>query len=303
MAISESIACDQGAEVDSAQGAGTRRPRKILVRQLQESDSEAAVTLLTRGFWDRTPDYWRRALARLRDRQLPGPYPRFGYALVDSDELVGVLLLIFSRSDDGNIRANVSSWYVEPDYRLYSNMMLAPALSRFPEATFINVSPSPHTLQTIGVQAFEAHVKGTFVSLAALAVPRPSARISECAANAGEDATMLETHAALGCLSLEVTYRGAVHPFIFLPRLAHRSGVKFAQLIYCKSMEDFVLLAGPLGRWLLKKGFLFVILDANEPVKGLFGRYFAGRKVKVFRGPVRPRLGDLTHTELVLFGP
>jgi hypothetical protein len=299
----ETIASGRQINAEASLNDGAGFQRKIFVRQLVESDAEAAVTLLSRGFWDRTPDYWRRAMARLGDRPLPGPYPRFGYGLVDSDVLVGVLLLIFSRTDDGNIRANVSSWFVEPEYRLYSNLLLAPALARFPEATFINVSPAPHTLQTIGAQAFEPHVLGTFVSLALLGPLRPSARISTIAPNSGSDANILEFHAGLGCLSVEVVYKGVNYPFIFLPRLAHRSGVRFAQLVYCKALEDFTLLAGPLGRWLLTKGFLFVIVDANEPVKGLLGRYFSGRKVKCYRGPAKPRLGDLTYTELVFFGP
>jgi hypothetical protein len=281
----------------------SKEKRKILVRQLRDDDTDSAVALLSKGFWDRTPDYWRQAMQRLHDRSLPGQYPRFGYGLVDSDVLVGLVLLIFSRTDEGNIRANVSSWYVEPEYRLYSNMLLAPALTRFPDVTFFNVSPSPHTIKTIGVQSFETYVQGVFVALAALGAPRLSAKFSTIAPNGGEDASILEIHAALGCLSIEVTYRGQVYPFVFLPRLAHRSGVKFVQLVYCKNMEDFTLLAGPLGRWLLMKGFLFVLLDVIEPLSGVVGRYFPGRKVKCYRGPIKPRLCDLSYTELVLFGP
>jgi hypothetical protein len=257
---------------------------------------------MTRGFDDRTPQYWRNALARLRDRRLPGDYPRFGYGIDDGGALAGVLLLIFSRTDAGDVRANVSSWYVEPGYRLYANLLLASAL-RLPGVTFVNVSPSPHTLQTIGMQGFVPYVGGVFAAAAALGAPRRGARIRTIAPSLEENAGILESHAALGCLSYEVAYDGKVHPFIFLPRLAHRSGVRFAQLVYCRDVADFVLLAGPLGRELLRKGFVFVLLDAEGPVKGLIGRYFPGRKVKCFRGPAKPRLGDLTETELVLFGP
>jgi hypothetical protein len=44
------------------------------------------------------------------------------------------------------------------------------------------------------------------------------------------------------------------------------------------------------------------MVDANGPVAGLGGRYFAERLPKYFRGPVEPRLGDLAYTEAALFG-
>lgn len=274
----------------------------IRVRQIEESDAERVVTLLSRGFDDRTPEYWRNAMARLKARRLPGDYPRYGYALTDGGVVQGVLLLIFSRTDRGDIRVNVSSWYVEPKYRLFSNMLLAQAL-RMPDVTFVNVSPAPHTLQTIGQQGFVPYVGGTFVALAALGLPRLGATIRPIPPRDEEGASIGERHAVLGCLSYEVDYRGQTYPFVFLPRADRKSGLKFVQLVYCRDMADFVMFAGPLGRHLLGMGFLFVILDANGPEPGLIGHYFAGRKVKCWRGPAQPRLGDLTETELVLFGP
>lgn len=277
-------------------------PAGVRVRQLEDGDTDAVVALLSRGFSDRTSDYWRHAMAQLKTRRLPGDYPRYGYALTDKDVVIGLLLLIFSRTDAGDIRANVSSWYVEPKYRLFSNMLLAQAL-RMPDVTFVNVSPAPHTLQTIGQQGFVPYVGGTFVAVAALGAPRPGASMRPVAPYDGENASILQKHAALGCLSYEVNHQGTTYPFVFLPRRDRSTGVKFVQLVYCRQVADFARLSGPLGRHLLRRGFLFVILDANGPVPGLIGHYFAGRKVKCARGPAQPRLGDLTETELVLFGP
>jgi hypothetical protein len=45
------------------------------------------------------------------------------------------------------------------------------------------------------------------------------------------------------------------------------------------------------------------IADANDPVKGLVGKYFAGHAPKYFKGPAPPALGDLSYTELVILGP
>jgi len=279
-----------------------KKPAKIGLRPLRDGDEDAVVALLLRGFDDRDAAYWRRGWARLRAPALPGDYPRFGYGLEEGGALKGVLLLIFSRTDGGDVRANVSSWYVEPAHRLYANMLLTSAL-RFKEVTFVNVSPSPHTLGTIAAQGFAPYVHGVFVALAALGAARPGAEILPVAPREGAEANLLERHAALGCQSYELRYRGETYPFVFLPRLSHRSGMRFAQLVYCKDAKDFVRFAGPLGRLLLRRGFFFVTLDAEGPVEGLVGRLFEQRKVKVFKGPARPRLCDLSDTELVWFGP
>jgi hypothetical protein len=50
------------------------------------------------------------------------------------------------------------------------------------------------------------------------------------------------------------------------------------------------------------RGRPFVVIDANGPIAGLTGRYFADTMPKFYRGPVRPRLGDLAYTETALFG-
>jgi hypothetical protein len=59
------------------------------------------------------------------------------------------------------------------------------------------------------------------------------------------------------------------------------------QLIYCRDVSDYVACAGPIGRFLLARGKVSVILDANEPVEGLFGRYTEARGRRYFRGPQR----------------
>jgi hypothetical protein len=46
-----------------------------------------------------------------------------------------------------------------------------------------------------------------------------------------------------------------------------------------------------------------VLLDSNGPVQGLVGLFSKARGRKYFKGPHRPRLADLTDTELVLYGP
>ena len=46
-----------------------------------------------------------------------------------------------------------------------------------------------------------------------------------------------------------------------------------------------------------------ILLDATEKIPGLAGKFLANRGPKYFKGPQRPRLGDLAFCESVLFGP
>ena len=46
----------------------------------------------------------------------------------------------------------------------------------------------------------------------------------------------------------------------------------------------------------------FVIVDSNGPIPGLVGMYRRGSMPKYFKGPRRPRLGDLAYTEYALLG-
>jgi hypothetical protein len=75
------------------------------------------------------------------------------------------------------------------------------------------------------------------------------------------------------------------------------------QLIYCRDVADYVRCAGVIGRQLLRHGKISVLLDSNGPVAGLVGLFSRARGRKYFKGPHRPRLADLTDTELVLYGP
>ena len=88
---------------------------------------------------------------------------------------------------------------------------------------------------------------------------------------------------------------------MFRTRLV-KSAIPCAQLIYCRDIADFVRFAGPIGRFLALRGRPLVIVDANGPIAGVAGTYRRGTAPKYFRGPLRPRLGDLAYTEYALLG-
>jgi hypothetical protein len=86
-----------------------------------------------------------------------------------------------------------------------------------------------------------------------------------------------------------------------VPRLV-RGSIACAQLAYCRELNDLVDVAGSVGRHLLSLGRPVALIDANGPIPGIPGKYFAEAMPKYFKGNEQPVLGDVTDTEITIFG-
>ena len=75
------------------------------------------------------------------------------------------------------------------------------------------------------------------------------------------------------------------------------------RLIYCRDIAGLCRLRRHVGRYLLRHGKIAVVLDANRRMEEPVGVYTEARGRKYFKGPQCPRLGDLSDTELVIYGP
>jgi len=279
----------------------------VRCRQIAGGDLEAVAALLASGFPDRAPAYWRRALAVLKDRTAPDGYPQFGLMLEGERGVVGVLLLIFTQGVDGAVRCNVSSWYVDPAYRMHAAPLVSSAL-KYKHVTYLNVSPAPNTWPILEAQGYRRYSEGQFASLPALSLKGLGAKVRlyhparDDARLPIAEAALLKDHAASGCVALICERRGQIAPLVFLPRDVRLVGPVVMQLAYCRDTADFARNAGPVGRFLARRGVAFVLSDGEGPVPGLIGRFFKDRAPKYFRGADRPRLNDLAYTEAVLFG-
>jgi len=282
----------------------------IRCRQIDESDVPAVAGLLRRGFPNRNRQFWQRALDELTRREPPPGLPKYGYLLETDGVAVGVILVICStmRVDGTSApRCNLSSWYVEPAFRTYAPLLVSQAL-RHKEVTYLNVSAAPHTWPIIEAQGFSRYSDGIFIALPALNRFHGGERIEVLDARvhtpAGADPfeqQILRQHAEHGCISLWCVSGGRALPFVFRPRWV-KGVIPCAQLIYCRDIADFARCAGPLGRRLSRHGRPIVIVDANGAIPGLFGIFRRGSKPKYFKGPQRPRLGDLAYTEYAILG-
>jgi hypothetical protein len=280
----------------------------IRCRQIEEGDVPAIADLLTRGFPSRGGEFWHHALDQLTQRTPPDGLPKYGYLLEAGHTPVGVILLICAAMPAGETlapRCNLSSWYVEPAFRAYAPMLVSQAL-RHKEVTYTNVSAAPHTWPIIEAQGFARYSDGIFIALPALTLGGADADVFDARRQPSvsfdpfEQETLVQ-HAAHGCISIWCATPERAFPFVFRPRLV-KGFVPCAQLIYCRDIADFGRFAGPIGRDLALRGRPVVIVDANESIPGLVGVFRRGSKPKYFKGPQRPRLGDLAYTEYAILG-
>jgi hypothetical protein len=277
-------------------------------REIQATDSDAIIDLLTSGF-DRKREYWSRAWRLLADRDCPEGLPRFGYLLEWNGKPVGVLLLIYSSewtSGGKRIRCNVSSWYVAPAFRSYATILSRRA-TKIRRVCYFNVTPALHTWPMLEAEGYVQFTKGRIVVVPLLTRRRVHADVSiiQRGVVAGDDLSrhdiaLLLDHAEFGCLSLICEANGERHPFVFRSRY-RRFGIRVMQLVYCRDIADFVRFAAPLGRFLARHDYFVVILNSNGPITGLVG-YYRGGTPKYCKGEPAMRTGDLAYSEVAMFG-
>ncbi len=129
-----------------------QKTSRVHCRPIAECDLDGLADLLTRGFPRSRRDNWMRGFARWKNLPLVEEVPRYGYMLEGSFGPVGVILMITSKRR-GQIVSNLSSWYVEPQWRAHAATLMSLA-TKLKHITYLNVSPAPHTWRTLQAQGF-----------------------------------------------------------------------------------------------------------------------------------------------------
>jgi hypothetical protein len=286
------------------------RTGSISCRPIGSDDVPAIVDLLQLGFPRRSRTYWLEGLQRLARHAPPEGFPQFGYMLDSSDGPVGVHLLISSGADEfsHSVRCNVSSWFVKEPFRVFGGLLIARATRR-KSATYMNIGPKLATVPTIQAQGFRLHSSGVFAALPQIGRKRsPSIRLAArpedwaVASMSPGDRQVLTDHASFGCISLWCESENGAQPLVFRRRRIKPGGIPCAQLIYCRSPEGLEEVWGPVGRFLARRGMALTLVPANRPLRGVTGRYFPQKLPIYFKGEIEPRVGDLSYTEVALFG-
>jgi hypothetical protein len=288
------------------------RPAEVRSRLIASTNLAAVVQLLNEGFRPRrSRAFWQGVLDRLESHTPPNGLPKYGYVLESGGRPVGAILLIFSTpgtgGDPGEIRCNISSWYVEPAFRGYASFLAAQAL-RHKNVTYLNISPAPNTKPIVEAQRYTKYSSGLFIAAPALQRGVAGAAATLVALDQPPEAPhepfehkLLVDHVGYGCMSFWCVTAERAYPFVFRRRFA-KAVLPCAQLIYCRDIVDIARFAGLIGRHLFAHCGPLVVIDSNGPVPGLLGTYIDGLMPKYFKGPQRPRLGDVAYTEAALFG-
>lgn len=285
-----------------------RLPRGVVLRQIQPQDRDGVIACLHRGFGERDLSYWGRAFDRLAARPCVRDLPRFGFAIEAEGRIVGVLLTLYvdGAAHEVGVRCNLAGLTLDPPFRPYAGKLVSHALAD-PTVTYTNVTPARSTWPALKVLGFR-HFSGgqmVFVPLLTPARGRITAfdRNSDAAAKLGDlERHVLAEHAALGCTALVWSHGEAVEPLLLTPKTIANGNLRCMQIVYCRSSQGVVCGAGALGRYLMRRGALFCLIDTSAPIRGLRGRYFPDRGPKFYRGPNPPAPGDLSFTEIALFG-
>jgi hypothetical protein len=279
----------------------------IRVREIGDGDLGEVATLLGKGF-QRPSGYYAYALDQLARHPTPAGCPRFGYLMETQGRVVGAILLIFSAftsTGSCQLRCNVTSWYVEPEYTSYAALFASRAFQR-KDVTYVNISARPVARPIIKEQGFAQYSRGQFVAIPALHLrcDVPAKVISvDAVPDLGVDAAdrdLLKAHAEFGCTSVWCVTAERTYPFVFLPRMFKR-WMPGVQLIYCRDVRDVKRFARPIGRYLAARGLFLISIDANGPIPNMIGTYLAGKSPRFFKGPACPRIGDLAYTQAAMF--
>jgi hypothetical protein len=222
-------------------------------------------------------------------------------------QLVGVLLVVWTPTNllpKGQMRANLSSWYVKPEFRSFAAMLLA-KVSRSAAVTYTNVSAAPNTIEICLALGFKQYTSGQSVCLPLLSYDQSVNRVSHFEPGRSGlrpiDDEIAAKHVAMGCLAFVGQFDGKKCLFLFVRRRV-KKWIPAAQLIFCENMDSFSSCARSLGWELAKHGLFLIICDANERLKHFPSVYFEGKVPKYFKGPDAPRIGDLSFTEIPVFG-
>ena len=298
---------------------GDSKPR-VGCRPIRESDLDGIVALLTRGFRERTAEYWRTGLARHAARPRPTGFPDFGFVMEADGRPVGVVLTLYTAAvePDGRsvVRCNLSSWYVEPAFRAFAALLDNVAIRRR-EVTYFNISPAPKTWTMHEARGFRRYATGQIVALPLLNRPVRGVVVRTVGPDDPLDdlpegeRRLVADHASYGCTCLVARDGRGSHPLIFVRRpvdaLLYRIGwspLSYLHLLWCRAPADLPGVAHAVGRRLLARhGLPWFMIDANASIPGLAGVFRPGWGTKFQRGPGPLRPGDLAYTELALFGP
>jgi hypothetical protein len=278
----------------------------MVIREITDDDLEAVRRLLVEGFPLRSEDYWTKGLANLRSLPRVKGFPRYGYVVDVDNAPQGLLLTITSDRGVHGARTHFSSWYVREGYRQFALLLFRHALE-LGNTTFINPSPSERVVPILKTFGFEPYTAGMLMLDLTTAIRGRASRgavgrvgLGDLAGLPEGEREIAEDHLRMGCdvLRLETDVRTGllIHRRKWIKRVLPCSQVILAD------PELIIELAGSVMRALATRRSLLALCDVDQTAKPAIGRV-SPRGIRYFKGTAPPAVGDLSYSELAVFGP
>jgi hypothetical protein len=273
--------------------------------EIGSGNIDQAVLLLDKGFPSHGAAFWRSMLARVKQMHKRQSIQSLGDLLLHGEKPVGVLLKIQHRSPIlPKPIVNLSSWYVEPDYRWYAPHMLLKATAD-KNAIYTDLSPSPEVYNINERIGFRTISSGQLLFPLVITSLLPSSKATVFSASDLKQESVQEelhrfilTHHAENCLSVVIDDGSSLHPAIF--QLRKRRGLTCANLIYAEDLKELQRHSVRIARHLLKKGIMIMTMPSlgNQRSAGsLLLKSFKPHQVK---GDWKENMVDQTYSEAIL---
>lgn len=280
-----------------------------MLQALNDSNLDAALTLLCEGFPARGKDFWQTAMSRLKanDGNRLAEVP-IGYLMHSGNVPTGVVLTParVQKLDDGTDQrvVNLSSWYVRSHDRWRGPMMLQQLL-RMENVAFTDLTPTVPVQEMLKAFGFVPINGGVSLSFLPLACMKRAGRarvvtLSDPAADQIAVATrqMLARYEQFDCLT-GVLIDGDDHVPLVFKRVRGRR-VPLAILLYSEDNKAVYRNFAAIARYLIRARIFVLALDILPgcQIPGI-ARKKRGRKFA--RGVTTSNRTDYLGSELSLF--
>jgi hypothetical protein len=274
---------------------------------IEDANLDEAIATLSRGFPARTPPFWRESLARLSAYRRATAGPPIGRLMTVEGKPVGVILTIASKHRTGGREhdvVNLSSWYVEEQYRWLAPRMLESIVAD-DSVVFTDLSPSPQAArinERLGFRTAAAGLRLYFLPWTAVR-SRSQGRMVRLEdvpgrALAEPERELLAHHRELGCIAAALRVGGSYYAFLFQP--TRRRGLPAALLLYAPNRRLVGQHRGAIARFLLSRGLFFLIFHGDTVPAATDGALLWNRSAAVqVKGEWDGDRIDHTYSELV----
>jgi hypothetical protein len=274
------------------------------IREITEADLLVVSALFTETFPHRRPTYWQRGFENMRQLPVIPGHAQYGFLLEVDKQVRGALLALSTQEGDAGPRINVAAWCAHPAYSVIA-VLLHRKVMRQKAGSYLNLSPTEHTLPMLEVLGFKPYTGGVCL-LDARAALQPSrgwrlTRYHPSRENPLPPALahIAARHHRYGCTVL-VLHRESAPVELLIYRIKWIKRIlPCAQMIY-GAPERVLAAAGPLMRHLIRRAIPLALVDIVEHCDMFGAHIYAGRNLRYCSG-VAPPVGDMLDSELALF--